>query len=215
MAKRIPIPRQEGHLVWAIDPGNLICGMAQLNSDGSIGVCFDEETGSVYRRILSLCGDNPFKIAIEDVYPYSMRLTPEIIDTCKVIGELAYRFRKCKQCELLSLVPRNTIKKWIFDTFPEVCIPRIEKKMALLHARKVREGKRGLMKKDGTMFLPSFQYVDDRIVKESIKTLFNIPTPKPGKPSILGITRDAHAWQALAVAAFFISNNDNKKSDNQ
>lgn len=191
-------------IIWGIDPGSSICGVSQLRG-GSIGICFNEVPERVYERILRLSDGSPFNIVIEDIYPYSLRLTPAVIDTCKLIGELTYRFGLVAKS--VTLVPRNSVKKWIFDTFPEVCTPRIEKKMLLLHARKLKQGKRGLMKKDGEMYTPSFQYVDDRIVIAAMKSIHNIPTPKPGKPNIYGLKSTSHAWQALAVCSFFYHTN--------
>ena len=198
MDKEVTLPRKEGKDIWAIDPGNLICGVSQL-TDGRIGHCFNEPSSSVYKKIMSLSSGS-IDIVIEDIFPYSMRLTPEIITTCKLIGELSYRFSSNKRVNSVTLVARNTVKKWVFDTFPDVCIPRIEKKMLALHGRKIKQGKRGLIKKSGEMYSPSFHYVDDRIVIAAVKSLFNIPTPKPGKPSIFGLVD--HSWQALACGAY-------------
>lgn len=190
-------------IIWGIDPGNSICGLCELRG-GLIGNCFDVTPNLVYRRILSLCGANTVTVVIEDVFPYSNRLTPDIIETCKLIGELTYRFKKCKQVSSVHLVPRNSVKKWVFDTFPDVATPRIEKKIAAKHKRNIANGKKGLIKLDGEMRKPSFNWVDDRIVKSAVKELFNIPTPKPGKSNIYGIERDSHVWQALATAAFHL-----------
>jgi len=198
-------------IIWAIDPGNLICGVCQLTGS-TIGHCFNEKSVSVYRRILSLSEGKSIVIVIEDIKPYSLRLTPQVIDTCKIIGELTYRFNHCKQVESVNLVARNSVKKWIFDTCPDVVLPRIEKKMAALHSRKIAKGMKGLIKADGEMRTPSFHYVDDRSVIAAIKSIFNIPTPKPGKPNIYGLVD--HNWQALATGAYF-SHTANKSSENK
>lgn len=187
-------------LIWGLDPGNEVCGVAQL-LDRRIGHCFNEPSGSVYDKILSLSGGNPFVVVIEDVYPYSMRLTPQIIATCKVIGELGFRFSTCPLASEVVFKPRNSVKKWVFDTAPDVVLPRIEKKMMALHARKLKLGLRGLIKKDGEMRTPSFHYVDDRTVIAALKSIYGIPTPKPGKSNIHGLVD--HSWQALAVASLY------------
>lgn len=186
--------------IWGIDPGNLICGVAQL-LDGQIGYCFNEKSVSVYRTILKLSKGEPITIVIEDIKPYSLRLTPQVIDTCKIIGELAYRFNTCKTVISVNLVARNSVKKWIFDTCPDVCNLRIEKKMNTIHRNKIKQGKKGLIKADGEMRQASFHFVDDRTVIAALKSIFNIPTPKPGKPNIFGLVD--HSWQALAVAGFY------------
>ncbi len=189
-------------MIWGIDPGNEVCGVAQL-LDKRIGHCFNEPSGSVYDRILSLSGGESFTVVIEDVYPYSMRLTPQIIATCKVIGELGFRFSTCPSVQSVIFTPRNSVKKWIFDTVPDVVLPRIDKKMASLHARKLKLGLKGLVKKDGEMRTPSFHFVDDRTVIAALKSIYGIPTPKPGKPNIYGLVD--HSWQALAVAGHYCS----------
>ena len=183
-------------IIWGIDPGSTICGVSQLTG-GSIGYCFNETPVNVYDRILRLSEGSQFIVVIEDIFPYSLRLTPAVIDTCKLIGELSYRF---KQCASVELIPRNSVKKWIFDTVPDECIPRINKKMLLKHNRNLKQNKKGLIKIDGQMREPSFQWVDDRIVIAALKTIYNIPTPKPGKPNCYGL-KD-HNWQALATAAY-------------
>lgn len=192
--------------IWAIDPGDTICGVVQLVNN-RIGYCFNEKSSSVYRKIMSLSKGHKFIVVIEDILPYAMRLTPEIISTCKFIGELSYRFRTSKQVTSVEFVARNSVKKWIFDTCPDIVLPRVEKKMATTHERKIKKGLRGLIKKDGTPFSPSFQYVDDRIIIAAIKSIYNIPTPKPGKPNIFGLVD--HSWQALAAGACY-ANNSNK-----
>jgi hypothetical protein len=47
----------------------------------------------------------------------------------------------------------------------------------------------------------SFHFVDDRTVIAALKSIYNIPTPKPGRPNIHGLVD--HSWQALAVAGKF------------
>ena len=188
-------------IIWGIDPGSSTCGIVGLNS-GLIGDCFECEPNEVYHRILTLSGANTFTVVIEDIFPFSMRLTPQVIETCKIIGELTFRFKECMHAEV-HLVARNTIKKWIFDTVPEECIPRIEKKILYKHTRNLAKGLKGLTKIDGEMRQPSFQWVDDRIVIAALKCMHNIPTPKPGKSNIYGLKSTSHAWQSLAVCSFF------------
>ncbi len=209
MGNKVTTPRKKGRNIWAIDPGNVVCGVAQL-LDRRIGHCFNEQSVSVYEKVMSLCGDNPIEIVIEDVFPFSMRLTPEIIATCKVIGELTYRFSTNPQVISVTLLARNSVKRWIFDTFPDAVTERIEKKMVALHNRKIKQGKRGLVKKTGEMYSPSFHYVDDRTVIAAMKSLFDIPTPKPGKRNIYGLVD--HSWQALACGAYHYHNH--QKSNN-
>ena len=78
-------------IIWGIDPGSAVCGVCELRS-GVIGNCFECEPREVYKRIMALSGANSITVVIEDIFPYSLRLTPAVIDTCKLIGELTYRF---------------------------------------------------------------------------------------------------------------------------
>ena len=189
------------NLQWGIDPGNSICGVVCL-SGRTVIRAVNVPPQDVYDYIIQESGGRTIAIAIEDISGYSVPLSKDVIETCKFIGELVYRLRVTPSVAAISQIPRATIKKAVFDGLPGVCIPRIEKKMALLHNRKVRKGERGLMKQDGTMYLPSFKYVDDRIVIAAVKEVLKIPTPKPGKRNIYGLT--GHSWQALAVACFQI-----------
>ena len=152
-------------------------------------------------------------VVIEDIFPYSLRLTPAVIETCKLIGELTYRFGKARNVSTVSLVARNTIKNWVFNTVPDECIGRINKKILLKHNRNIRDSKKGLIKKDGEMRQPSFQWVDDRIVIAAMKVIHGIPTPKPGKRNIHGLSSTSHGWQAMAVATYF-SHTGQKASEN-
>ena len=186
-------------IIWGVDPGSSICGLCRLDS-GLIGDCFNVEPNKVYREILSRSKGSQFIVAIEDIFPYSLKLTPSVIDTCKLIGELTYRFNTCKQVDAVKLVARNSIKKFIYDSVPDECIPRINKKILDKHNRNIKQEKKGLIKLNGEMRLPSFNWVDDRIVIAALKSLLNIPTPKPGKPNIFGLK--SHSWNALAVAYF-------------
>jgi hypothetical protein len=188
-------------IIWGIDPGSSICGVSKL-SGGLIGDCFECEPKLVYRRIMSLCGADKVTVVIEDIFPYSLKLTPAVIDTCKLIGELTYRFKKCRQVSSIELVARNSVKKWVFDTVPEVCLPRIAKKIDAKHTKNLSKGLKGLTKLDGEMRKPSFNWVDDRIVKEAMKIIHDIPEPLPGKSNIYGIKKDSHVWSALAVATY-------------
>jgi len=135
-------------------------------------------------------------VLVEDIRPYGLKLSPQIIETCKYLGELRYRLKRAKiACEW---IPRNTVKKWVFDAFPEVCLPRIQAKIV----------KKGAKNRNGGDRQPSFIWVDDRIVIAAMKVAWNIETPKPGKTNRYGIK--AHAWQALGMGAYSLATN--KKS---
>lgn len=183
-----------------IDPGSEKSGICLLKDKSIISACIAANE-KVFATIKELIAGNPATIVIEDIYPYSTTLKPEVIKTCKFIGEISYRLRHLKAINVV-FVPRNSVKKWIFDTFPSVCIGRIEKKINYLDGYRISKGKRGLRTKNGDLRKPSFQFIDDRIVISALKELYNIPDPKPGKSNQYGLK--AHSWQALAVASFHI-----------
>lgn len=90
-------------------------------------------------------------------------------------------------------IARNEVKSFVFNNYKSVAIPAIEKKII----------KKGKVNKDGKLLKPSFQYVDDRIVKRAMKEHWNIPTPKPGKSDPRGIKE--HVWQALGAVTCFLN----------
>lgn len=184
--------------IIGIDPGSTISGICVLEGKEIIFAA-NLNNREIFHHVNTYQGIDKCIIAIEDIMPYIGRLSPHTIDTCKFIGELTFRFLRAHFVDDLKLVPRNSVKKWIFDSCPDICLPRIIKKMIAIDKRKVKQGKKGLRKLDGEMRLPSFHYVDDRIVIAALKELYSIPTPKPGKPNIYGLKE--HSWQALAVAA--------------
>lgn len=195
-------------IIWGIDPGSSICGVCRLDS-GLIGVVFECEPNKVYSEILRLSDGSQFIVVIEDIFPYSMRLTPAVIDTCKLIGGISKEFEIKNPTVPVHFVARNSVKKWIFDTHFAICETRINKKILAKHNRNLKQGKKGLTKLDGEMRQPSFNWVDDRIVIAAMKSLHNIPTPKPGKKNIYGIKSTSHAWQAMSVCSYFYHSNTN------
>lgn len=121
-----------------------------------------------------------------------MRLTPQVIDTAKIIGVAEYRL-KCEAGASVVLMPRSAVKKWCFDSFPDICMPIIQRKI---------EKKGQVYAKTGEQRKPSFVYVDDKIVTECMKRLYKIPLPEIGKGYAHGLK--THSFQALAVASCFI-----------
>lgn len=130
-------------------------------------------------------------VVIEDIRPYSLRLTPQVIETCKWIGEAVFRLKSGSNA-IVELIVRSEVKKWCFDTFPDVCLPLIEKKIL----------KKGYINREtGAPRKPSFIFVDDKIVTECMKVNYKIPMPKSGFGYQFGLKE--HSWQALAIAAVF------------
>jgi hypothetical protein len=130
-------------------------------------------------------------VLIEDVRPYGVRLSQDLLDTTKWIGVLEYRLESLNIA--YTLIPRSTVKKWVFDTYPEISIPRIEKEIIC----------RNHKRKDGEYCKPSAKYINDRMVIAAMKEHWKIETPKPGKTNRFGISK--HAWQALAIASMALT----------
>lgn len=175
--------------IIGIDPGET-CGIVVLDG-GHITSVFNIMSNIMLTKVTNFLIHPNCTVVIEDIRPYSLRLTPQVIWTCKFIGEVAYRLKN-EAGAIVEFAARNEIKKWCFDAFPEVCLPRIEKKILKL----------GLVKKEtGEPRKPSFVFVDDKIVTESMKVLFSIEQPKAGYGYQFGL-KD-HSWQALATAAYY------------
>lgn len=191
--------------VIGIDPGSDATGICVLK-DTDILHASNTPNGEVFDQIKELCGGQPATVVIEDIAPYNMRLKPQVIATCKFIGELSYRLRAAGMTDLV-FITRNEVKKWVFDTFPAICTTRIREKISRLHTWRLGKGMKGFETKSGDLRSPTFVFVDDRIVIAAIKEHLNIPTPKPGKSNQYGLK--SHSWQALAVAAYFQAQKQN------
>jgi hypothetical protein len=142
-------------------------------------------------------------VVIEDVRPYSLPVSQAIIDTCKFIGELHHRLKNEAGAHCV-LVPRSDIKKWVFDAFPEMTgrvATKIDKKCFDGCMVATREECRVNGKTGSKAGKPTFIYIDDRLVTESMRKLYAIPTPAPGKGYKYGLKDDS--WQALAAASWW------------
>jgi hypothetical protein len=140
-------------------------------------------------------------VVIEDVRPYSTKLSMQTIDTIKFIGELQYRLEFELKIPFV-LITRSEVKSWIFEHYNTVCVDRIDKKILLAHNRKVSKGERGYLTKEGFMRKASQNWVDDRIIQACMQVHWGIEKPKVGKSNSLGFK--AHSYQALAVGSVYI-----------
>lgn len=186
--------------VIGVDPGSDVSGICVLE-DTTILHASNTPNSEVFDLIKELCGGHMATIVIEDIAPYAMRLKPQVITTCKFIGELSYRLRAAGLTDI-AFIARNQVKKWVFDAFPAICMPRIEEKIARLHKWRLGKGMKGFETKSGAIRSPSFVFVDDRIVIAALKETLKIPTPKPGKANLFGLK--SHSWQALAAATAYL-----------
>lgn len=198
--------------IFSIDVGSKISGVCVI-SNKEIIECVNISNELLCAKINEYYVKYRLIPIIEDIRAYSGKLSQDVIDTCKFIGELTYRLLSELQIDYFKLYPRSKVRKWVFDAFPDVCVPAIDKKIAYLDEygkRKNEELKaagkkqkyRRYITKSGEMRKASFNYVDDRIIIAVMKKLWNIPEPKPFKPNIYGLKEDS--WQALALASYYL-----------
>lgn len=158
---------------------------------GQITCSFNISSSDIHGKITNFLVHPNCVVVIEDIRPYSLRLTQQVIDTCKFIGELNFSLKTWSGA-IVEYVIRSQVKKWCFDKFPSVCAPIIEKKIL----------KKGYVRKDsGEPRSPSFVFVDDKIVTECMKFMYSINKPKSGKGYQFGLK--GHSWQALAIASYY------------
>jgi len=196
-------------VVISIDPGEKKSGMAiiMLNRDSVIkselvGFVLDNEL--ILNKITEYYVKYNCFVAIEDIVPYNLKVSKELLTTCKFMGALDYRLRNELKLSVEYLT-RGKIKKWIFEAFPGLCVAYVNKKIAYLDDYGAKNDKKRYRTKEGDIKKASFHWVDDRLVIMTMKDLWNIPTPKPGKRNIYGFS--SHAWSALAVGSCFIGLN--------
>jgi hypothetical protein len=198
--------------IFSIDVGSNMSGVCVI-SNSNIIECVNLSNDLICAKIKEYYVKYRVVPIIEDIRAYSGKLSQDVIDTCKFIGELTYRLINELQVPYFKLYTRSKVRKWVFDAFPDVCIAAIDKKIAYLDEygkRKNEElrlaGKkpkyRRYITKSGELRKASFNYVDDRIIIAVMKKLWNIPEPKPFKGNIYGLKEDS--WQALALASYYL-----------
>ena len=188
----------------AIDPGNENSGLIILEGISIIGA-YNLSNEALYSKISAYSIHPDLVIVVEDIKPYSLKLTPQVIDTCKFIGELNYRLKIAIGMNV-KYVPRADVSRWVYDTFPTICGPlidlKIEKKMydacSLETMQEIRVNGNGGNKRKG-----SFIYIDDKMVMESMKDLYQLKKPAPGKGYLYGL-KD-HSFQALALGRYYMT----------
>ena len=192
-------------IVVGIDPGSSICGVCVLEETQIIGA-FNVKYSTLWDKISHFLINPKCTVVIEDIRPYSIQLTPQIIDTCKMIGEMVYRLRKEVGLDPV-LISRGEVKKWVFDEFPEICLPVIDKKFLKKRflSCNVMTKEAEYVFEDGRPFKMrrgSFVSVNDRMVEKSMQFHYGFELPAPGDGYPFGL-KD-HSWQALGVATAFI-----------
>lgn len=193
-------------MVISIDPGSERSGMAviyqsALFSNALYGFIVDNE------RVVDEIKEHYVKynpiVVIEDIKYFRGKISQQVLDTIKFIGELNYRLSVDLKLTV-RYVTRGQVKKWIFEQFPELCREKIDKKIAYLDDYGEKKGKKRYRNKDGNLRKATFHWVDDRVTIMAMKKVWDIPTPKPGKKNIYGFAADS--WQALATGSYFLHN---------
>jgi hypothetical protein len=180
--------------IIGIDPSNQECGIVVLDN-GQIIRAFNVKTELFYSKVTEFLIHRNFVVVFEDLRPYTTRLTQQVIDTAKFIGEAVYRL-KCEVGAKIDLIPRNEVKKWCFDAFPHVCLPIIDKTIE----------RKDYRNKDGVFRKASFVYCNDSVIQKCMMEKYKIPLPKAGKGYQHGLK--SHNWQALATATCFLAQRD-------
>lgn len=179
--------------VVGIDPGSEVSGLVIVRY-GRIVKAANVANDLLFNIMLEECATNlPLLVLIEDVKPYGVRLRQELLDTCKWIGKLVYWLELAGIGH--KLISRSTVRTWVYNSFPDIVVPRIEREIICRDHRR----------KDGEYCKPSAKYVNDRIVEAAMKEKWSVPKPKPGRTNVYGLK--THSWQALALISCFISNN--------
>jgi hypothetical protein len=184
----------------AIDPGNDMSGIVVLQ-DGHIVEAVNLWNAFVWDRVTKYSDTGKVIVVIEDIRPYSGKLTMQVIGTCKFIGELNYRAINAFNVKIEYLT-RYDVKSWIINTFNSLVFPLLEKRIADKDRRLQVKGKKGLRNKDGSLRKPSFRDVNDRIVQAAMVFRYNFTDTGPGKRNKCGLSK--HSWQALAVGCCFL-----------
>lgn len=197
--------------IFSIDVGSVVSGICVV-SNNKIIECVNLSNDLVCDKIKEYYVKYNLLVVLEDIRAYSGKLSQDVIDTCKFIGEVCYRLKNELKIDF-KLYPRSSVRKWVFDAFNEDCIAQINKKIAYLdqygerrNAELVADGKkpkyRRYITKSGELRKASFNYVDDRIVITAMKKLWEIPEPKPFRGNIYGLKDDS--WQALALVSYYL-----------
>jgi hypothetical protein len=130
-----------------------------------------------------------YKIVIEDLRAYSVRLSQDLINTAKFIGKMEYILDSLKADYIL--VERVKIKKMVYDKYPSA---EIEVRDKIIQRGKINPTTLEYRQ-------PSMIYVCDRVVANAMRYFWGLPQGQ-GKRNKLGLA--SHSWQALALCTYFL-----------
>lgn len=189
--------------IFSIDVGSEKSGIAVILNKSCIEYADIIENSQIIDKVRYFSVNANLMAVIEDIRPFRMGMAMQTIETAKLIGELKYRLKNELYVDFI-LIPRFDVKRWVFNTFPELVLDRINKKIEYLDIQGQRLGrKRYRRKKDGELYKATLHYVDDRIVIAAMKEYWKLKTPKPGKSNEFGLK--SHSWQALAVGTTYLA----------
>lgn len=177
--------------IVGIDPGESQSGMCVIDGN-DIVAAYCISNSDLFRIISPYLLHKECTVVIEEVKPYSTRLKPQVIETIKFIGECLYRLRIEAGANCV-LIARSEVKQWVFNAFPNVCLPLIEERIRKLGY---------ITKATGEPRKPSFVFVDDKCCKEAMRYRYKLK--KTGKSYSYGLK--THGWQALALVSTFSDN---------
>ena len=173
--------------VIGIDAGSTKSGVA-IVANGQIvkGMVIPNE------QVFQLLGNHiysDYKIVIEDLRAYSVRLSQDLINTAKFIGKMEFVLDGIGADYIL--VERVQIKKMVYDKYPSA-ESEVQEKI-------VQRGK--INPKTLEFRKPSMIYVCDRVVANAMRYFWGLPQGQ-GKRNKLGLA--SHSWQALALCSYFL-----------
>lgn len=182
-------------ILIGVDAGSSSSGLAIISS-GSIVGGYNKPNTDVYSFIeAEYLKCQEMAVIIEDVRPYNMRITNGIIDTIKFIGQLEWRLKQLESIKVV-LIPRWNIKQWVFNSFPEIVLPKTEKKIDRWASKEANKSKKRVISK--------FVWVDDRIIISAMREYWGIEkVKKVGERTPFNL--DTHSWQALALCSYYLS----------
>ena len=182
-------------VVIAVDPGSSRSGVVVLINE-KIHLAkhaLNEEIIPLVREYLGV--KYTLRVVIEDVKPYKMRISQDIITTCKFIGVLEDRLKAARIST--TLISRPEAKEWAYLGYNDLLTNMVKKKV-LRWAKK-----EGLppTNEDGSERQGNFVWLDNRMIESAMRLEWNIPS-KRGTTNEYKL--ETHSFQALLLATLFI-----------
>jgi len=178
------------NVVIAIDSGDKQSGVVII-IDNQISYAATSPNEEIVDMIKQYIGVRyRLRVIVEDIRPYSLKLSMNVIETCKWIGELRYRLKSARIAA--KYIGRSEVKAWVYNKFPEIVEPMIRSKI----------NKKGLVNKDGGERKSSFIWVDDKIIVAAMRSYWELQPSIRGKKNEYGLA--SHSFQALGLATYYL-----------